>query len=445
MRSKPRPAHRILLSLLTNGSYGREVAEGFMEFARARTSWEIAYEGYAEERLILSSITSALNTWHPDAVLIQLRTRRVEELLIRSGVPAVNISGTFETKVPTVRVDFREAGAMAARHLMSKSLKRFAYCGIPRVLMSQELCEGFENTVNPAGQPCAVFGHDMIRWNALRYRQRLATWLADLPKPIGILACQDWIGRDVVWTCRRLGLSVPDEVAIVGVNNDLCECTLCEPPLSSVGVPARQIGHQAGVLLERIVRTHKTPRQPILFSPTDVIARQSSDMLAIDDPSVAAAIRFIKEQAHRPITVSDVLPVVTVSRRQLERDFARIVGRTLWEEMTRAHVEQAKKLLVETTLKMPDVCRESGFTRYSNFTKVFEAHVGTRPSEYRTRFALGFRPDRPEYVERGAARSRRLEKIKTTSGPSETRLGMDAAIVGVSLRNVGMHENAKHS
>jgi LacI family transcriptional regulator len=213
----------------------------------------------------------------------------------------------------------------------------------------------------------------------------LQKWIACLPKPLGIMVCHDYRAHDVLWTCKMMGIRIPDDVAVVSVGNDNVECNITSPPLSSVALPARQVGYKAAEILDRMMRQKKAPSEPILLPPMDIALRRSSDIMAVEDEDVAEVMRFISAHSGEHFTVKDILGSLAVSRRGLERRFFKCVGLTLRRAILRAHVDRAKNLLAETDLKMPIVAQKSGFTEHQVFSQLFKEQAGINPSEYRLR------------------------------------------------------------
>lgn len=185
--------------------------------------------------------------------------------------------------------------------------------------------------------------------------------------------------------CRQVGLRIPEDAALLGAEDDDLYCELARPALSSVRVPAEQIGREAAALLDRLLDGARPPRQPILLPPQGVVARRSSEVLAIDDPDVVAAARFIRGHGHLPLFVADVLREVPVERRSLERRFRKALGRGIWEEIRRVHVERAKRLLAETDQSIKAIAKQSGFTDFRHMAVVFRKELGLSPTAYRSR------------------------------------------------------------
>jgi LacI family transcriptional regulator len=219
-------------------------------------------------------------------------------------------------------------------------------------------------------------------WAALE--QEIARWLRSLPRPVGVMACYDLRGRQVLDACRRVGLAVPDEVAVVGVDNDELLCSLADPPLSSVQPDARRTGYEAAALLERLMAGAERPRgQAVLVEPLGVVTRRSTDVLAVEDADVSAALRFVRDHACGGIGVKDVLAAVPLSRRVLEARFRKLLGRSPHAEIARVQFDRVRHLLRETRLPLDEVARRAGFRNGEYLSTAFRRQFGVPPSAYR--------------------------------------------------------------
>jgi LacI family transcriptional regulator len=216
----------------------------------------------------------------------------------------------------------------------------------------------------------------------------LRQWLKQLPRPTAMFATNDEFGRLVIQTCREIDVHVPEDIAVLGVDNDEVICELSNPPLSSIERGAERIGYEAAKLLAKVMTGGAAPSRPMLLGPVKVVTRRSSDTQAIDEPLVASAIRFIWDHVEERLDVDDVVKHVGVSRRWLEVCFGRTLGRSPAAEIRRAQIEHAKKLLVETDMLMPSVAAASGFTDAKLLIAVFRREVGMTPTQFRRDFRL---------------------------------------------------------
>jgi LacI family transcriptional regulator len=214
-------------------------------------------------------------------------------------------------------------------------------------------------------------------------QEELANWLSSLDKPIGIIACNDSRALQLLNAARECRIEVPDEVAVVGIDNDSVLCSLADPPLSSVDHDLRRIGYEAAVLLDRMMAGDVRVDTRLLVEPLRVVTRQSSDVLAIRDGEVAAAMKFIREQACLGISVNDVVAAVPVSRSTLERRFTKGVGRSIKDEINRVRILRIKELLIHTDQKLSAISAKAGFAYAEYMNVMFKEAVGMTPGQYR--------------------------------------------------------------
>jgi LacI family transcriptional regulator len=292
---------------------------------------------------------------------------------------------------PRIGPDNDAVGRLVAEHLLNCGLRHFAFVGHHNREYSVRREAGFRQVLAARRhEPYCYYERDTALFNPMGYLWALdpfvQRWVQDLPKPVGIFASNDIWGVQLAEVCRQTGLRVPDDVAIVGVDNDDLLCDLARPSLSSVALPTERIGYEAAALLDRILGRGKPLRRSRFLPPIGVVVRQSSDVLAVGDLEVAAAVRFIRERSHVPIGVKDVLRAVSISRRSLERRFQAALDRTVWEEIRRVHLERAKTLLAGTGMPMSAVAEQAGFSDPRQLSVVFRQVTGFTPTAYRVRF-----------------------------------------------------------
>lgn len=377
---------RVALLVETSNSYARGILRGVIDYAREHGGWSV----YLGEHSRGDEPPAWLARWDGDGVIARIENARIARAVIRCGRPAVDVSAArLLPDLPWVETDDQAIALSAAEHLLERGLRRFAFFADSRFNWSKWRCEHFVSNVRERGCECAVYtatrdsGRD---WE--REENDLAAWLKALPKPVGVMACYDIGGRQVLDACRRAGVAVPDEVAVVGVDNDGLLCELSDPPLSSVEPDTRQTGYRAGELLDRLMRGKPVPTLSHRIPPVGVVTRQSSDTMAVADRDVAEAVRYIREHACSGISVKDVLQRVPLSRRALETRFVKAVGRTPHAEVERVRLERAKHLLTVTDLPVYEVARRTGF-RYQEYLSVaFRRYTGKAPTQYRKSIRL---------------------------------------------------------
>ncbi len=310
------------------------------------------------------------------------------EAVYRSGIPAVNLRlGFDEFPLPIVGMDNLALGEMAFQHLRGCGFDHFAFCCSPRegYPWVADRLNSFREAVHKSGRECHIYGGPTRRrkldWEA--EENQLAEWVARLPHPVGIMACTDDHGLELLEACRRANVLVPEEVAVIGVDNDEFVCTMSHPPMSSISSNAERIGYEAAALLDRMMAGEPVPEKPLLLPPGGVVTRESTDILATEDREIALAIRHIREHACEGLQVYELTRVTKLSYKKLERRTRAILGRSPKEEIIRVQIETAKKLLVETSLSAAAISIRCGFSEPKYFSQVFRAKVGMPPGAFR--------------------------------------------------------------
>jgi LacI family transcriptional regulator len=320
----------------------------------------------------------------PDGIF--MREPEQMEQIVKMGIPTVCFPYTVELipGLANVAADHVAIGQMAARHLLDRGFQRFAYCGFDDWWWSRRRREGFRTTVNQAGHETDVYElppKTRRTWD--KELSTIAKWLKTLKLPVGLLACNDDRAELIVEACRAVGLSVPDQIAIVGVDNDPLICELCRPPLSSVSLGLEKAGYESAVLLDRMIRAKTVNTRTIIIEPTHVVTRLSSDTVAVCDEAVASAIRFIRQQGRRNISAKDVADNVLLSRRALERRFRRILGKSIHGEIRRVRVELVVRMLMDRHVRMSEIAEALGFPTVSHLSRYFRTEKGISPIQYR--------------------------------------------------------------
>lgn len=274
--------------------------------------------------------------------------------------------------------------AMAMEHFTARGFRNFAFCGLPQRIWSTNRQIAFVQNVEALGGVCKVYP---IGTGPVLSREeegpKLVNWLKSIPKPVAVLACNDDRGAQLIEACAVADLSVPDQVAILGIDNDDLVCELTSPALSSIAFDLKKVGFQAAHLLWQLVSKSVTGYHRIPVEPTHVATRLSTDVMAQDDELVAGAIRYIREMFQRPIGVADIAREMDVSRRTLERRFAAVLGRSVREQIEMFRFEQARQLLLQTNDSVETIALLSGFQHLKPMLRVFLRNEGVGPSAYR--------------------------------------------------------------
>ena len=379
MKSRP----NVALIVETSVVYGRQILHGIARYMRATGGWSV----FLDERELLAPPPDWLLDWDGDGVICRPTTPALAERLRARGLPVVDLNDRYGgLGIPRIASDMRAIGRMAAEHLLERGFRNLAFCGFHGELWSIERLAGVEDAVREQGQLHATFESPIagLREHSWQEeRDRIAAWLRTLPRPLGVVACNDVRGHHVLDACRVLGLAVPEEVAVIGIDNAETFCELCDPPLSSVVPGAERVGFEAAALLDRLMSNATSAVEDRLIPPTGVITRQSSDIVAVDDPAIARAVHFIRERACAGIGVDDVLAGLPVSRSALERGFRRYLGHSPHEEIRRVRLGRVQQLLAETDWTLERIAAVAGYEHPEYMMVQFKREVGMTPSEWR--------------------------------------------------------------
>jgi LacI family transcriptional regulator len=325
-----------------------------------------------------------------DGAILMITSRRQIHLLRRWQIPAVNMSSRFPDEgFPHVSNDGASIAKLAIEHFIERGFRNFAFCDLNdasfyrRRRWSEQLAMRGMN-----GHVFEVSATQRDDWVLGRDRGRLERWLEKLPRPVGILAHNDLRGRHLVDACRRLGIPMPDEVAVLGVDNELPHCEMCNPPLSSIITDAERIGFEAAALLNRLIDGETPAVNRVLIPALGIVVRQSTDVTATTDPFVAKAVRYIRQYACNGIDVGDVLREVRISRTALDKRFLKALGHTPHEEIRRVRLKRARELLVESEMTIESVAERCGFRHGEYLGAVFLQEFGQTPGEFRAQQRL---------------------------------------------------------
>jgi LacI family transcriptional regulator len=308
------------------------------------------------------------------------------EALLATGAPIVELRReVVGFDLPAVHCDDEAIAATAIRHLQVRGFRHFAYCGRPSARWSELREAAYRCALGAAGLACHSYAPPR-RSRSRTWEQEqddVARWLAALPHPVGVLACNDIRGLQVLDACRRIDLPVPERVAVLGVDNDVALCELADPPLSSIDQDLERIGYEAAALLDRLIAGAPAPADPTLVAPRGVVARLSTDSVAIDDPAVAATLRLIRQHACGGKGVDFLAERTGLSRRALQRRFKALTGRTIQEELLNTQLNRVRRMLAESDLKLDAIARKAGFRYIGYMCSFFKKKTGLTPGEYR--------------------------------------------------------------
>lgn len=367
----------------TETSWGARVIRGIAHFAEKHTHWHLLIDPRDHEQR-----SAVPDGWQGDGIIARVTNRTQWQQIREKNLPVVNVDDVYQglRNVGTVITDETERARLALEHLVARGFRKFGYFAPPSNRYSKNRGEAFNQAVTELGYECYEYlpgyrAGRKIGWE--EQQRRVNRWLASLPRPVAILAVDAHHARQLAEICHFAGVRIPDDVAILAGDTDELLCEVSTPPLSSVSVACERLGHEAAAMLHRMMAGGDPPKQPVLIAPHGVVSRQSTDVLAIDDPAVVRALRYIRTHAHHGIVVEDILREVPISRRSLEIQFRSYLGRSPAEEIRRVRLERGKELLGRRELSITEIALACGFSNATRFGVAFRKSFGTTPRAFR--------------------------------------------------------------
>jgi LacI family transcriptional regulator len=374
---------RVALLIPVGQADAGQFTRGLMDYVSQHGKWtlDINFESHL---LPLKTLIG----WPGDGVVASLRTKTQQRAAQKLGVPVVNVAGAlFPGGVPRVTVDQELVGRMAAMHLLERGFRRTGYVGQQGTWYSKQRQHGFVEYILRAGGECSVLetprhfgvGHPWHLW-----KEPVEQWLATLTPPVGVMAVHDHRARMVLDACLHMGLRVPQDAALIGVDNSEVVCEFSPVPLTSIARNIWREGYEAAALLDRLMAGKRPPKHDILIPPEGVVMRRSTDAEAIENAHVAAAVRFVREHLGEPFGVDDLERHLSISSRSLYYQFRHTLNCTPYEYITRARIERAKELLASPDrLKLHGLARACGFSETRRLRLAFQRSTGMTLAEYR--------------------------------------------------------------
>jgi LacI family transcriptional regulator, galactose operon repressor len=380
---------RIALLIGSSRQFRRDILLGIAAYARLHGPWTF----YNQESTPQDDLPDWMNGWSGDGIIGRFESRALLEKVQAMNIPVVDVFGLHKVKeVPSLENNIRIITEMCANHLLERGFENFAFCGLKGLHDSDRFEEDFTQYLQEKGFPVHRFTPPQspgfktsfaAESQGVQNEEVLAKWLRPLPKPLGLMACNDLRASQVLNACNQHGIVVPDEVAIIGADNDEIVCELSDPPLTSIDPDARRIGYEAASVLERMILEDKMPSGQTLIPPSKIVVRRSTDVLALGDRNVATAVQFIRDNACLGISVDDVVRQLPLSRSTLERRFTKYLGRTPKAEILRVQLLQVKQFLVSTDYTLAKIANLSGFSHVENMCHFFKAKTGLTPGQFR--------------------------------------------------------------
>ena len=374
---------RVALLIETSNAYARGILQGIIQYINQHEPWSV----YLPEQERTANPPAWLADWQGDGIIARVETDSMATAVENSQLPAVDVSAARRVPdIPWVETDDLATAELAADHLIERGFRNLAYVSDPGFNWSKWREQNFANHVRQSG--AKYFLYESTSRLSADYRwqdeeQSLADWLANVPKPIGIMACYDIKAQQVLDVCRKLDLAVPEQVAVIGVDDDQLLCSLASPPLSSVIPNSRGVGFEAASLLHQMMSGQQVESEPRLIKPLGIRTRQSTDVTAIEDDEIAKTLRYIREHAIHGINVHDVMQHTELTRRVLESRYQKLLGRSPHQEIIRQRIAKVRQLLQETELPLETIARRCGFEHSEYLSVMFKRETGLTTTQFR--------------------------------------------------------------
>lgn len=372
---------RVAVFIETSRAFGRNFIRGITKYSKINGPWIF----YTEPR-DLNVPNKLIGNIKVDGIIT--RNSPQADKLVKKGIPIISVLHYTTTKknIPIVKTDGNKISQTALEHFVGLGYMNFGYCGFDEFEWSRERYKYFESAANSAGyEVCSYSGISTNEYSDWKKDQKkLAEWLKNLPKPIGIMACNDDRGRQVLEACKLANLKVPEDVAVLGVDNDELVCEMSDPPLSSIALNTETVGFETAEILDKLMHKKKVQTSEILVRPTHVVARKSTDIIAVNDQEVIKALKYIYANISSKLSVNDIVKVTVLGRRSLECRFKKYLGRTIMEEVRRKRAELITKYLVETELSISEICRSIDYSDISHISRYFKKIKGVGLKDFRS-------------------------------------------------------------
>lgn len=370
---------RIVLLLETSRAFGRGLIKGIARYSKIKGPWSF----YKEPTDLKSSIPHLTN-WNPDGII--MRDSLIKKELLNLNIPTILAvhDSSYPKDVPVIKTESQEIAKLASGHLIGKGFKNLAFFGFEDFDWVKERKSFFVHFNSEAGYETHIYKPKRRKKNEWeRELLEVSEWIKALPKPVGVFACNDDYGQHILEVCKIAKLKVPEEVAVLGVDNDPMICDISDPPLTSIALNVETAGYEAAELMDKMIENKKIPVKQITVSPSHVVQRQSTDILAVNDINVSRAIGFIKKNAKNKILVEDVVRTTELSKRTLERKFRKMIHRSIYNEIQNVRIELITKMLIETDLPISQITSLFDFTDVEHISRYFKRGKGIGLREFR--------------------------------------------------------------
>lgn len=382
---------KILLLLDFAEEYHKNLLQGIIRYSREFGPWVFfRMPIYYRETIGIDGILKWAKDWGAKGLIGQLHNNSEIWKFTNEGISV--IAQDFQERfkdVPNITGAYHETGRLGAEYFLRKGFKNFAFYGFKNIVWSRERAEGFEEKIKEAGYSVHYFEHLKSRSMDLWYYKPslLSKWLKSLPKPTALMTCDDNQGLHITEAGRHAGIRIPEDVAVLGVDNDENICFLSDPQLSSISSDVEKGGYEAARVMQQMITAGKTNSDNIIVKPTHIITRASTDIYSTNDELIVKTLKYIHLNIDKNIKVGQVLKEVPLCRRSLEKRFIITTGYPVYKYIYQLRIEKFMKKLLETDMTITEIAHELGFEDTKNISRQFKQMKGLTPLEYRKKFS----------------------------------------------------------
>ncbi|SKB41896.1 AraC family transcriptional regulator [Macellibacteroides fermentans] len=390
---------KILLLTDFSSGYSRNLLKGIVRYSKEVGNWSFQRMPLYYRMLYgENGVVEWAKKWQADAIIAQLSDVNIE-LLNDLNIPIIVQNYRDRNKaVSNLTGDYFNTGVMAAKFFLNRGYRNFAFYGFKGAIWSRERADGYSHEIEKQGYKLAVLENDNKDKEEWSYNHTvLGNWLQSLPKPVALFACDDHFALQISETCNVYNINVPDDIAILGVDNDDLLCNISDPPLSSIVLDVENGGYNAGKLLHQLITKEITEPFNIVVNPLIIERRKSTEKYAVSDKNIRTILNYIEKNYANHLSVEELVKQVPLSRRVLEKKFKEETGESLYQYIQNYRIDQFTRLLITTDYSLFEAALQSGFENYKNVSRVFRKYKSLSPAEYRKRYKCNSSVEEIEY------------------------------------------------
>jgi LacI family transcriptional regulator len=387
-------AHLILLTDFSE-EFAKRLLKGIVQYSKERQPWVLCKMPLSFRDMYgIEGVIDWAKRWKANAIIAQFYNTDNVRLFKENGIVAVaqDFKSRF-TEIPNITGEYHLVGKMGADYFIRKGFTNFAYYGFKNIEWSRERFEGFRNELSRHGLENSLYEYRNEDFKELWYYESepLVAWLKSLPKPVALMVCEDNQGYHITELCKQHRIKIPDDISLLGVDNDETVCMLSDPPLSSIDMAVEKGGYDAALLIDKMIGNPDSAPENVMINPTRIITRQSTDIYATSDKYIAVVLKYIHQNANKKICIDDLTRLVPLSRRLLEDRFKTITGMPVYSYIINLRIEKFAFQLLETNRPIIEIAEEICFLDYKNVARQFFQIKNCTPSEFRKKHLLKYR------------------------------------------------------